>query len=1797
MIFIAGFEVTEKVYESSRSLILRAIRERDKLPVIIKVLNSRYPEPEQLARFRREFELTSRFNSELIVRAYEIHPYRNSLMIVLEDFGGVSLAKILEEKSSASKSGEPVKLFELRVFLNLAIQITAVLEEIHNAGIIHKDINPSNLVWNSEKNILKLIDFGISTELNQENSGGWRTNQLEGTLHYISPEQTGRINRLVDYRADFYSLGVSFYELLTGVKPFEGNDSMELVYCHIAKLPSPIQKYNPDIPPALIKIISRLMEKNPEKRYQSYRGLSHDLRHCLTELESDGVITNFEVGQEDLGDTFLISQKLYGRDAEIQNLIKAFERTARGERELVLVKGFSGIGKTALVREIHRPVVERRGYFISGKFEKLSRNTPYRSLIQALGDLARRILTENEERILEWRNKLLTLLGPNIRLIIDVVPEIGLLTGEQPEVPVLTSRQEKNRFEFTLRKFIHVFSSREHPLVLFLDDLQWADNSSLDLLNGLLRDPGSSFLLLIGAYRDNEVGPEHFLLSILKKLEDDKFTITEISPKPLRVRDVAGMLGETLRCELDEVEPLSRLCFKKTGGNPFFLSQFLKNLYTQKLLYFQSGENPGWRWDLAKIQNMDLADNVGEFMAGRIKSYSSQAQATLSLAACIGSRFDLTTLLALSEYSRRDVSDAIWQFLKDGLIQPLDSAYRYTPFGEDVLNARFGFLHDRVREAAYEQFSIEHIKLIHLRLGRILLEEGEEARDGENGLREKMPASLENIFDIVNHINFAVDLLEDEADQVQAARLNLVAARRARMSAAFTSALVFVMSGVNLLPEKSWSNYYDITLSLYVESCELLFLTDHYEQLKEHAEIVFDNARDFLDTIPVHETLNDAEINQGHIKTSIKLGVEVLNKLGFPLRIRPGKLTIIKELILTRIKIARMKEEKILALPENDDPRQIAIIKIATKLSNSAYVAGGDLYASLVFKRLRLSLTYGLTPASIAAFSSYSVILCGVLGKYDEGYALGGLSLQLLERMGDKAILQSPRILFLYNGTIRHWKEHLGSTLDELLRVYRICQEIGDVIFDHYSKYFYFFNSYILGRDLKELEAELNVYLEGARGGHFNFAYYALHLLGQVIENLTGKSENPRILEGSFYTRKRAEELDPQADQVNLFYINFFKAWLNYLFGKYELARESIRAAKKIIGSVRSQPAYPILYYYEAMIELALLKQPSFTGRRKSALKTVKANLKRIRKYAAAAPENFEHRLNLVLAELAWLENRRENAIDHYELAALQALRHEYYQEAALARELAGRFWLSDGKYGYAEYNLELAYHQYRVWGASALTAHLSERYGDYLRNYAPGARGGESLYNGQITTEPSGGQTRTVGDLDMVSVLKSTLALSSELKLDRLLLRMMEIIMENAGALRGAFAEKVEDDFRLDVLFSVDNNEFVREDVSDDESQICVAALRYVLRTGEILVLDDAQNVGEFVEDENVRTLGIISLLCIPVFRKDAILGALYLENNRMKGAFTGERIETLRIIMAQAAISLDNARLFEERFITEEALRASEERYRKLSEELEERVVIRTAELKAVNHRLEATNKELESFSYSVSHDLRAPLRHMDGYSQALTEDYGDVLDEHGLKYLSRIRAAGARMNELIEDLLRLSRVTSLRELNIVELSPGELAESICEPMRSAGREGKVEFIINTEVRARADAGLLRSVLENLLGNAWKYTSKNLERGRGTRIEFGLLENDETGEREDNEAVYFVRDNGAGFDMKQVEKLFGVFQRLHRDDEFEGSGVGLATVQRIIHRHGGQIWARGEPEGGAAFYFTLGKHSISDN
>ncbi|MEP0871906.1 AAA family ATPase [Trichocoleus desertorum AS-A10] len=1810
---IAGYKILEVIYEGTNTVIYRASKQPKHRSVIIKTLKAEHPSVEELATLRHEFKILQSLEVDGVLKPIDLENYHNGLALILPDFSGQSLSEYFNEYCDR-------QALDLTQFLQIAVQLAEILAQLHQQHILHKDIKPQNILIHPETKQVKIIDFSIASRLSRENQVANQLNLLEGSLAYMSPEQTGRMNRAIDYRADFYSLGVTFYELLTGQLPYQGTDPLELIHCHIAKAPISPREINPAIPPAIADIVMKLLAKTAEERYQSGLGLKADLETCLQQLQTSGEIAPFKVGELDSFSQFSIPQKLYGRDREVGLLMDAFARIAcpkdnQPRAEMMLVSGYSGIGKSSLVNEVHKPIAEQRGYFISGKFDQFKRNIPYASLIRAFQELVQQILTESDKKIRVWQTKLSEALGGNAQVIIDVIPEVVRIMGPQPPVSELGPAELQNRFHRVFKQFIRVFSQVEHPLVVFLDDLQWADLPSLNLLESIISDPSTQYLLLIGAYRDNEVSATHPLMHTLKQIQQAGASINQIILQPLTASHVNRLVADTLRTTPDEIAALAALIFEKTQGNPFFSTQLLKSLYQENLVCFNFEQNC-WKWDIAALQNIEITENVVELMISQIQRLAEPTQDALKLAACIGNEFTLDVLAIAHQKSEIETAADLWPALEASLVSPLNSFYKIPlAYSSDAIDGVleetnssnpatalttsdstvYKFLHDRVQQAAYSLIPESQKQRTHLKIGQLLL---------QNSTPEEQK---ENIFALVNQLNYGINLLSAETEKYELAALNLIAGQKAKASAAYESAIRYLNTGLGLLATNSWQNQYELSLALYEAATETAYLNGNFAQMQEWATTVLQKAKVPTDKMKVYEVRIQACMAQVQPLEAVKIGLQALELLGVKLPESPTPSNIEQMLAKTTTSLTGRNIEDLINLPLMTEVDKLAAIRMLTSMGSPTYQAAPALFPLVTCEQVILSIQYGNAPFSSYGYVCYSVLLNGVFSDIESAYKFGRLALSLVERFNTLELKTS--IFFIAGACTMHGKVHVKETLQLLQDAYLHGLENGQFEYGCYAAMQRCQHLYFVGQELPKLEQEMATLSAAFAQLNQENTLAWNQIFQQSVCNLLQPATNSYRLVGEVYDEDYSLPLLQKANSrttLHYFYLN--KLILCYLFGEYQKALENAALAEQYLDGVRAFLVVPVCHFYDSLAQLSIYPSAS-QAQQSHLLSKVDSNQEKMRNWAAHAPMNFQHKYELVEAEKARVLGRIAEARELYDQAIAGAKEHGYLQEEALANERAAEFYFSLGRNKFAQEYLSEAYYGYVRWGAIAKVKHLEAKYIDVFARTQQ--RGSSQLTKQQTHRSTSGDHTQT---LDLATILKASQVLSSEIVLTRLLEKLMQIVMENAGAELGLLLLEQAGELEVAAFGSTSR------DVLAWQSQITTAIedpvaqypyptsiINYVARTHEPVVLNDAGCEGAFTSDAYIIKYQPKSVLCAPILHQGKLTGTLYLENNLTTGAFTSERLEILQLLASQAAISIENARLYTD----------FEEANRTLEAKVEERTLDLQQEIRdrqRAEEVAEAASRAKSEFLANMSHELRTPLNGILGYAQILKKN--KALTEPQKNGLSVIHQCGEHLLMLINDVLDLSKIEARKmELYFSDVLFSEFLAGVVEICRIRAEQKGILFTYKPlpplPRLVRMDEKRLRQVLINLLGNAIKFTENGGVTFKvGYVSSFSSLGNElltPTPNTSSNTPLaaakldsfqvpnattlrFLIEDTGIGITPAHLQEIFLPFRQVSEHyRQTEGTGLGLSISRQLVQLMGSDVQVQSAPGQGSSFWIDL--------
>lgn len=1530
---ISGYTISEQLYIGSRTAVYQATQNAENRPVTIKVLRQDYPSFSELAQFRNQYTVTQNLPISGIVRPLSLEPLGSGCALVMEYWDGISLDQYIQQ--------QPLSLAEV---LGIALQLSDILRDLHQHRIIHKDIKPANILIHPTSKQIKVIDFSIASLLPKETQESQSPNLLEGTLAYLSPEQTGRMNRGVDYRADFYALGVSLYQLLSGTLPFVSDDPLALVHAHIAKRPVPLNQVNAEVPEMVAAIVAKLMAKNAEDRYQSARGLKQDLEQCLYQWKESGDISAFELGTQDVSDRFLIPERLYGREDDVQTLLAAFDRATAGACELMLIAGFFGIGKTAVVNEVHKPIMRQRGYFIKGKFDQFNRDRPLLAFAQALQNLIEQLCSESESQRDEWRKQILAMAKAEGQVLIEVMPELEQIIGKQPNASELSGAAAQNRFNRLFRNFIEIFSTVDHPLVLFLDDLQWADSASLQLIKLLINS--GQHLLILGAYRDNEISPGHPFVVAIEDLKKANQTVSSIILKPLTFDQVNSLVADTLNCSADVAQPLGKLIYQKAQRNPFFTTQFLKALHEDRHIVLtgagkaSSKENRRcWTYDIDKITELPLSSDVVKLMSSQLQKLSAKTQQLLQLAACIGNQFDLATLAIVSEQSQLEAANGLWEAVQEGLIVPKSQAYRFFQAANiqsvdlletasqetatltdkqtdapEPVNPTYRFLHDRVQQAAYAQIPDAQKEQTHLKIRRLLQQNQSEA---------------EYLFEILGHLNRSLSLITDPIEQRSLIHLNLAGAQRAKAATAYSATVQYARIAINLLPADSWQNDSAaastedriLTLTVYEAAAEALFLNTDYAATIAIAQTVLAQSDSVTECIKSYQLLIQSYAAQDQQLKAIESGLAALIKLGVPLVENPQ---------WQQNPPALPDIDSIGHQPQMKDPIAIAALNILIQITPSTHRLQPELFPSVILTLLELCDRSGYSEQTAYIYGVYGLLLYAVIGDPEKAYLSGRVSLALADYYQAQYQSQTLRakINMLFSVFVCPCKDPGYSTLSLLAQGTEAGLAVGDIEYVSWCIMARFSHLLLIGQPLDSIEQ-----------------YKQSHL--PILKNT---KQAPSIEHANIWIRAADElaELDGFDDNspTDAEILNRIKSSHNYqcvfafhtskLISCYLLGESIPAIAHALLALEHENAAFGVLVsaahtFYHSLALLSQLNPQQNLGEHKLEVAKVVANRDKIERLAKHAPSNFQHKLSLITAEIHRIKDQKADAIALYDQAIAEAKASGYLQEEAIANELAAKFYLAWNKENIAGAYLTQAYYSYTHWGAKAKVRQLERRYpkllAPILRQQPPALTQTETSFSSESLSamqtvasysQTTSSTTQISTALDLTTLLKASQALSREIHLDKLLATLLHTVLENAGADKAVFlmpsATQQTDQWFVEAIAILDQPVQIASTALPVSTEIPHSLINEVKENLQPAVVIDATIHPTLSADAYIVEQQPRSLLCTPILQQGKLAAILYLENSVAAGAFTRDRVELLNFLCAQAAISLENARLYQQ-------------------------------------------------------------------------------------------------------------------------------------------------------------------------------------------------------------------------------------------------------------------------------------------
>ncbi len=1752
MLDIPGYRVLGTIRATGSNVLFHAVREADGLPVIIKTPMAPAPGPREHERYRREFGILQRLQDvQGVARPYACERIHERPVLLLERVQGEALSEFV---------GKPLGISR---FLSLSISLASTLAEVHIRNVIHKDIKPSNIILEPSGEA-RLIDFGVATLQRVEHLDAAPSHMIEGTLAYMSPEQTGRMNRAVDYRTDFYSLGVTLYELLTGQRPFQAHDALEWFHAHMAQTPRPPHELNPQVPPALSAIVLKLLAKTAEERYQSAEGLRADLEHCREALHHNPLEV-FTLGAHDVPQQFQLPQRLYGREAEVSALLQGFERVMQsGKPELFLVSGYSGIGKSSVVNELHKPVVQRRSFFLSGKFEQFQRDVPYATLAQAVRGLVQQVLAGTDEEIARWRERLNAVWEGQGQALVDLVPQLEVVVGKQPPLPPLSPSETQHRFHRVVRQFLGVFAAPEHPLVVFLDDLQWADLGSLQLIQQQLSQPETPPVLWIGAYRDNEVSASHPLMPVLEEVRKAGGRMTSLWLAPLSLEQVEQLIADTLPGAGKEVfVPLSALVHEKTGGNPFFLLQFMVALNQDGLLVRTPGG--GWRWDAEGVRARGYSDNVVDFMMGKLRQLPAGTQHLLRLAACVGSLFPLQllgTLAGITEVG--EVEQGLEPALQEGLL------VRAGP-------ERYRFLHDRIQQAAHSLSSEVERKATHLHIGQLLL-------------KTLSPEQMqETIFDVVSQLNAGAELIHSPAERHQVARLNAEAGAKAEAAVAHGAALTYFTAAFALIPGDPWETDPELAFRVRLARGRCEFLSGKLAEARHLVEALQPHARNRADMATALCLKGDICLAAGDIQESLACILDCLARLGFPISPHPTREEVAAAHQEVWTLLGERSIESLIDLPLMTDPDMKGVMGALAALFAKAFVTDQNLLVIDLCRMVSLTLRHGFTDAAVMGFGWLGMMTGTLFRRYREGHALSLLAHAFVERYNLSAY-RSNALLGLQCSS--YWVQPLSVAQELALSGLQHGLQSGDFYMASYCCTMSVMNRFAMGHSLDDIYQETASRLEFVRKTGILDPRDMLLLFQAYTQQLRGQARSFSTMSWEGFDEQDFEaKMTPERMSTTRAWYWGVKLRSRFHCGLYHEAREAADRAAELLWSVQGNIFLREFHLYRALT-LAACFEEAAPEEQQRALEAIQRHREQLAEWVEHCPENFRAAERMVSGELARLAGRPDEATRAYEEAIRVARESGATHLVGLASELAANFWRTRQAPIVAHAFAREARAAYLHWGAKGKVQQL------------------ESLWPNLAASTASADEDTSSTDstrIDALTVVKTQQAISGEIVLERLVTMLMQAAIENAGAQRGALL--LPNGETLSVVASASPGSVAVPSGEGAARELPWTLLSYVRRTREPVLIGDASQPHPFSSDPYLARSKARSVLCLPLMRQEQLSGALYLENNLATNAFSPKRLALLGHIASQAAISIENARLYED-------VQRAKAELRRANDELEQRVEERTRELKQAQARLVDTARAVgmaevaSNVLHNVGNVLTSAVINLEMMQRAVGSsrvgrlkqatllllsqreslasflapkargghlpDYLDGLADELLSQQMRLLEDMEAMGRHIEHIRAIVQVQQTYAKTSLMAEECDLVQLIEDALRiqtaALDRHGvAIHRELSPVPRLKVDKHKVLQILINLLSNA-KYALDGVAEGeRNLRVRLGL---------EGKRVRIQVVDGGMGIAPEAREKLFehGFTTRK------EGHGFGLHSSALAAQMLGGRLTLESEGPGKGA-------------
>lgn len=1434
MFILPGYMIHEKIYDNDIIEFYKGIAVGSKMPVFIKKLKEEASTPANISRFAREWEITRNIEIEGTLKPIRLEKLADTYVMIMEDIGAILFSHYIKDT-----------IIDIKSFLDIAIQLSETLSKLHHKGIVHRDISAVNILIQPDTNKVQIMNF-------------YRADLLPPKTN----NQTAMYESIGDYGNDFYSLGKMLYEILN-----KTNTS---------------RIYNNKVPETLWFVIMKMISYNPYERYQSAYGFINDLKKCSYQWNLTGRIEPFKLGQTDTFLHFQLPKDFFGRQKEADMLRDAFEKACNGEGEFLLVNGYPGVGKTMLIDRVLKPIAIKNGYFAYGKFDEMHKNIPYAPFVNAMGNILRMIMTESKEELILWRKRILKALGTNGAIITELIPELELIIGPQPPIEDLKPKEAQYRFLMTFGNFIKIFAEKGHPLVLFLDDLQWADLSSLKLISYLCNDTRLNYMLLVGAYRKNEVSEEHQLLITVRGIADDGIPVKNIALSPFNRQETVEFIEGALRCSKENASFISEKLYRETYGIPLFLGQLLISLYESNILVFNA-ENSCWEWKEESAQGIQIPDGIAEFMFEKLKNLNEETRNLLMMASCIGNSFDLNTISAVCEKTQIEAENLLLPALMEGLV------FRSSSSSQNGTE-QYEFFHDVVRQAAYSMLSTEEKKRTHVMVGRLIM---------QNTRQEEIENKL---LPILEHINRGLNLIEDPGERLQLARYNLISGRKAKASAAYDSARNFFRAGIELLPSDSWNSNYLLSYNLYLELVQCEYLIGDVLIAEKLFEMIIKNIKSEIEKADLFALKMILYASGRKYDEAVEIGIKILEKLGANVPRKPGLYSNAKELLLYKWYMRNKSIEDLLNLPEMKDPIQKKIAQLYISLILSTCTSHPDLYSYCIIKIGNHGLKYGNTEMASVGYIGYAITEGSVLGNYSAGYKLGKIAIEHVERFGKsytKCI-----VYFTMGALVQHWKCHGKDGMYYLNKAVKYAFEAGDVLIAGYAYCIILENGFIIGTIIDEIEREIHKLKSYARRMNHENLDANILIYEKHIKNLA----NPELDVSPVGVDDSDEQQiikKAKGDKGSLAAYYYTKLQTCYLLGNY---RDALLIAEKVKNCASTIMGFMIsaeFNFYQSLAITASYNKLSVKDKRRL-MNVLKKNQKQMKKWSDYCPANFLHKYLLIEAEISRVLRNKQKAMDLYDKAIESANENNYIQNEAIACELAARFYIEEGRYRIAAAYLTDALKLFKQWGAYAKVENLKACYPELLGKAEIKKEKNDNVLTANTQNDISVAsyiEDETQDDIEIYTIQKEIESITEYSAPDEIFQNLLKSLIRITEAHRGFLILEKNDKLYIEAILEPgkDACDYIKPIPLEKYSDFSKKIVRYVARTLEPVIVNREDDYGIFAKDAYIEKSGVKSIACVPLKHRGISIGVIYLENDSTEEAFTGRHLENLKFFASQ--------------------------------------------------------------------------------------------------------------------------------------------------------------------------------------------------------------------------------------------------------------------------------------------------------